>query len=395
MLILSISTNILIILILFFNITKKIKDIPTFIVAYLISILVIFSVSYISIYKFKSEYPIVNYKDMITPIVTTLGLIVTISISYINIRFNQRKQEIDMILSLIKEQKNLINDDVRSLCDSIAKKCQDELTLANISYMRLVNFIKENKNEIENISDRDIEIIVLISWKHYFENLDKNLLNYNKIAKSNTNKLINESTKKYAIKKYATMGRNIFENNINDGFLKLGTTEFPLKSLTNNVTYEEATKIINNVYHINYDKLGHFFKHFHRIIRLILEGTISHDTREQRDLIGILRAQFSEKLLVLLYYNATYTSRGYGLGMLLQGSYFFGDTYDFNIDYSGNEYLEITHISSSKLYFPDLDSKILKNIYGKGNLIKIPKKNSTNKKIENFLKSIKNLQQEN
>ncbi|WP_260166338.1 putative phage abortive infection protein [Leuconostoc mesenteroides] len=294
-----------------------------------------------------------------------------------------------MILSLIKEQKNLINDDVRNLCDSIAKKCQDELTLANISYMRLVKFIKEHKNEIEDISDRDIEIIVLVSWKNYFENLDKNLLNYNKIAKSNTNKLSKESTKKYTI-----MGRTIFENNIDAEFFILGTTKFPLKSLTNKVTYEEATKIINNVYHINYDKLGHFFKHFHRIIKLILEGTLSHDTREQRDLIGILRAQFSEKLLVLLYYNATYTSRGYGLGMLLQGSYFFGDSYDFNPDYSGNEYLEITHISSSKLYFPDLDSDILKNIYGKGNLIKIPKKNSTDKNIKKFLKSIKDLQQE-
>lgn len=142
-------------------------------------------------------------------------------------------------------------------------------------------------------------------------------------------------------------------------FLTNNDELFPKGSFSHNLEYEEVFPVINNIYRVNYYKLGHLFKHFHRIIRLVLQGRVSQDKGLQKDLIGILRAQCSEELLQLIYYNATYTSRGLGLGMLLQGSCFWGDTPDFEV--TGDN--EITHISTSTLYFKQIDKKIMQEIY--------------------------------
>jgi hypothetical protein len=149
----------------------------------------------------------------------------------------------------------------------------------------------------------------------------------------------------------------------------------PVSDVIKGITYDESVEIINNIYRIQYYKLGHLFKHFHRIIRLILEGIISNDKKIQKELLGILRAQFPEEMLILIYYNASYTYRGYGLGCLLQGTKFFGDESDFNRNIDSEEQKERTHISSSNFYFPQYDQMIISKVYGSGDLLGVPKKN--------------------
>lgn len=415
-----IVSNILLIGLIVLLINRKIKDTWMLLLTYVVSIIPIIIISYLwtlKLYSPNITSSIISYKDLISPTVTTIGLVITVNISYMTIRFNQKKQEIDLIYSLIKDQKTLITEDVTEIVKEIKERCQSELTTANIAYIRLVNFIKEQKEVIfsddsikdkrvsnalntlkksaKHISDRDIELLVLYNWQKHIESKNKSHFLKRKLARANTEKegQIKAKDEKF----YAILGNFLF-GDISDTGFKLSTgEEISYEMLQQNITYDEAVEIINNIYRVNYFKLGHLFKHFHRIIRLILEGAVSKDKKVQKDLLGILRAQFSEEILLLLYYNATYTYRGFGLGLLMQGTGFWGDAYDFQVPRKKGktqkieEKQEITHISSSKFYLPHIDNKIIKEVYGSGRLIKVPNKKRKEKEKKKFIDKIKDL----
>ncbi|WP_429861913.1 putative phage abortive infection protein (plasmid) [Enterococcus casseliflavus] len=414
-----VTSNIVLIALIVFFINKKIKDTLMFILTYVVSMVPIIIITYLwmlKLYDSSVSSAIISYKDLISPTVTTIGLIITVNISYMTIRFNQKKQEIDLIYSLIKDQKSLVTDEIIKVVSIIEERCNSELTTANIAYIRTVNFIKKNKenifleNEINDenvvntikllkkkakyISDRDIELLVLHNWQDYIEVLNKSQFLKRKLAKANIEKSAN--IRKIDKPHYEILGKFLFGNGTISGFMMGKKAELTYRTLDKNITYEEAVDIINNIYRVNYYKLGHLFKHFHRIIRLILEGVVSKDKKVQKDLIGILRAQFSEEILLLLYYNATYTYRGFGLGILMQGTGFWGDAYDFQSfkkkQNTIEEYQEITHISSSKFYLPHIDNKIIKEIYGSGRLVKVPKKKRKETEKKKFINKVNALQ---
>lgn len=409
-----------------FKKNKKMKITTSLVIVYVLTIISVIVVTYlwaINYPSIKIISKLQNIQPILSPTITTFGLITTVGISLVTINFNQKKQEMDLIYSLIKDQKNLINekfknDDSESLkeltlgdiANDIRTRCQKELSPSNIAYIRLVQFLIENKEKIfrqnnikdsstlsfykritrkrENISDRDIEIIVLISWHKYIEKNLGSQFKSNKLPDTQTSKLGKLSLSRQ--KEYMKLGAYLFQNALDFPGLDDQDTRLTYNYLKSETKYEEAAEIINNIYRINYYKLGHLFKHFHRIIRLILEGSVSKDQKVQKELLGILRAQFPEDILILLYYNATYTYRGYGLGCLLQGTKFFGDRFDFDFNQSTEERTERTHISSSKFYFSELDTKIIQDVYGSGKFVEIPK-NKTNEQ-ELFVQKIKNLQ---
>ena len=292
------------------------------------------------------------------------------------IRFNQKKQEMDLIYSLIKDQKNLITEEIIETGSAIKNRCKAELNPSNIAYIRIVKYLKSNQNVLftsasTKMSSRDIELIVLMSWDKYIFPKQKNILKKSRIAESHL--LKEKNIKNNNLRMYNYIASTLFNTESSEYIFK--NNSLPVSDVIKGITYDESVEIINNIYRIQYYKLGHLFKHFHRIIRLILKGIISNDKKIQKELLGILRAQFPEEMLILIYYNASYTYRGYGLGCLLQGTKFFGDESDFNRNIDSEEQKERTHISSSNFYFPKYDQMIISKVYGSGDLLGVPKKN--------------------
>lgn len=374
----------------------------------LISVFLVAGLSSLWILKFinpANAYYLVtlfSYKDLISPTITTLGLIVTISIAYITTTFNQKKQEIDLILSMISDQKQLIDDHVLSTITEIQKRCQEELHPTNLAYLRFENRLKSqmgdllekkdhyftevlvqqelekllNKKNLHNhetISDRDIELLALHGFSSIKMKNNSYKINFKDIAPASRDKILGKKNNYPNLSKFL----------VTDQVIK--SCLFPKESFFDPIKYEEVFPVVNNIYRVNYYKLGHLFKHFHRIIRLILQGRVAHDHNLQKDLIGILRAQYSEELLQLIYYNATYTSRGLGLGMLLQGTCFWGDRSDFEV--TGDN--EITHISTASLYFKQKDKKIMEELYAGNSFETIKSGKGKEEAKKNFMDSIR------
>lgn len=378
-LILLVIINILLQLLLFFQHNKKLKDLKIFILIYFLSLISVGIVEYFWLFRYfdvETGKKLVPLQSLVSPTVTTLGLIITVGISYMTIRFNQKKQEMDLIYSLIKDQKNLITEEILDTGRAIKNRCKAELNPSNIAYIRIVKYLKNNKNllltsELKKISSRDIELLVLTSWNQYIFPKQKNILKKSRIAESHL--LKEKKIKNNKLSMYHRIAPTLFNTESSEFIFK--NNSLPISEVIKDITYDESVEIINNIYRIQYYKLGHLFKHFHRIIRLILEGIISNDKKIQKELLGILRAQFPEEMLILIYYNASYTYRGYGLGCLLQGTKFFGDESDFNRNIDSEEQKERTHISSSNFYFPQYDQMIISKVYGSGDLLGVPKKN--------------------
>lgn len=118
---------------------------------------------------------------------------------------------------------------------------------------------------------------------------------------------------------------------------------------------DEIKKSISSIYNKYYPQLGHFFRHTHRIIKLINKYYPDNKTK-RNEFLGILRAYYSEDLLLVLYYNSTFTYKGSGLGVQLMYSDFFGNVSDFEKD-------DLMHFRKDLLIFEDIDIQILKEVY--------------------------------
>ena len=369
-LILLVIVNILLQLLLFFQHNKKLKDLKIFILIYFLSLISVGIVEYFWLFRYfdvETGKKLVPLQSLVSPTVTTLGLIITVGISYMTIRFNQKKQEMDLIYSLIKDQKNLITEEIIETGSAIKNRCKAELNPSNIAYIRIVKYLKSNQNVLftsasTKMSSRDIELIVLMSWDKYIFPKQKNILKKSRIAESHL--LKEKNIKNNNLRMYNYIASTLFNTESSEYIFK--NNSLPVSDVIKGITYDESVEIINNIYRIQYYKLGHLFKHFHRIIRLILKGIISNDKKIQKELLGILRAQFPEEMLILIYYNASYTYRG---------TKFFGDESDFNRNIDSEEQKERTHISSSNFYFPKYDQMIISKVYGSGDLLGVPKKN--------------------
>ncbi|WP_259753659.1 putative phage abortive infection protein [Lactococcus lactis] len=77
--------------------------------------------------------------------------------------------------------------------------------------------------------------------------------------------------------------------------------------------------------------MNYFFRHTHRILKLLNEVD---DIRVKKNFMGILRAQYSEQVILSIYLNAVYTKKGIGLAKQLLNSDFFASNDDFK---NGNQ----------------------------------------------------------
>ena len=97
------------------------------------------------------------------------------------------------------------------------------------------------------------------------------------------------------------------------------------------LTYEEKMESCTKVISYYYDSLGNYFRLVHRIFKF-LNKNIEEDTDRKLEYIGILRALFSEKELLVLFYNAFYTDKGQGMRVQLKNTNFFGEKEDLPLD---------------------------------------------------------------
>lgn len=118
----------------------------------------------------------------------------------------------------------------------------------------------------------------------------------------------------------------------------------------------ERRKDTKEYFEESYTKIGAYLKIFHRIIKILNHGKENGiiSIIEYRNYIGILRSQVSDKELAIIYNNAVYSSRGYGMALELIDSGLFG---------SQAEVEKNIHIYGDYLIDQRLDSLIIGNIF--------------------------------
>lgn len=106
--------------------------------------------------------------------------------------------------------------------------------------------------------------------------------------------------------------------------------------------------IIESVFQGYYDRMGKYFRIFHRVIKYV-NNNVS-DQKLKNNYIGFIRAMLNEKEIVLIYYNSFFTQRGDGLGDELKHTQFFGNSNDLNL---ARGYLQ--HFSKELLFWEEDD----------------------------------------
>lgn len=365
----------LIIVICYIAFNKNTYGIKSFISLLIIMpLLILVSSSIYFFYLLDNNIPVSVLKGISSPLISIIGLVITSSIAYITIVFNKNKAEIDLVMSMIKFQNELIDEKTEESVKSLLLRLHEDLHDSNIMFIRILNliknYIKENTT-FKDLKDREIELQLLqLIANNKIEFKTKWKINYNNISDKYKNKI---SGKSITVREDFKI---LVENDIYEKFYN---NEIIINE--NNLNYEEVAPIINDAFELHYPELGHFFKHFHRIIRLLIQGHFKKNEKLRKEITGILRAQFSEDFLLILYYNAVYTYRGYGLGNILQGLSFFGDTSDFTT----NPQIDQQHISNKSLIFGNKDKSIMKSIFSEKTIVPVNNKQN----LSDFIREVK------
>lgn len=135
------------------------------------------------------------------------------------------------------------------------------------------------------------------------------------------------------------------------------------------INFKSMNKVSSEIFASNYSTFGHFYRHLHRIIKYI--NVHIKDESSKKEYFGILRAQYSDLALIVIFYNCIYVEDGYGLGYQLLYSDFFGTKEDFSKNLS---------------HFPE--NRFLNLAYEKPLLFKLFLSES-NKKMDNRIHSLK------
>ncbi|HAP7715673.1 TPA: hypothetical protein OOI15_001528, partial [Enterococcus faecium] len=96
--------------------------------------------------------------------------------------------------------------------------------------------------------------------------------------------------------------------------------------------HDQKVAILNEQYEKMQIYLGRYFKMFHRIVKTLNEYYDDYndfDVKRYTKYIGTLRTQISPAEFQVILFNSLYIKRGFGLGIQLIGSGFFGDDFDF------------------------------------------------------------------
>lgn len=294
-------------------------------------------------------------------------------ISFQNNNSNTIRDRDNLIMSVINQNFNLFHDKyskIEELSNNVIKNCSTK------EYLKIYLF-KLNLEKTEHFNDPEKkQLRVSLETQPLKTNsFQKNLKDFvldNK--KTNLDPIIFTFLKNYDKNVYDNIP---IEDNIkktienagkdqNDAIIKLISECPDIFSKLDNIykttseihefKYNDVFRIINSIFEKSYTETGHFFRHTHRIIKMINE--IKND-KVKKNFLGILRAQYSENIILAIYFNSVFTEKGIGLGFQLINSDFFIDKNDIDSDN-----LNI-HANFKNLYFKDKHKQIIKSFFVK------------------------------
>lgn len=294
-------------------------------------------------------------------------------ISFQNNNSNTIRDRDNLIMSVINQNFNLFHDKyskIEELSNNVIKNCSTK------EYLKIYLF-KLNLEKTEHFNDPEKkQLRVSLGTQPLKTNsFQKNLKDFvldNK--KTNLDPIIFTFLKNYDKNVYDNIP---IEDNIkktienagkdqNDAIIKLISECPDIFSKLDNIykttseihefKYNDVFRIINSIFEKSYTETGHFFRHTHRIIKMINE--IKND-KVKKNFLGILRAQYSENIILAIYFNSVFTEKGIGLGFQLINSDFFVDKNDIDSDN-----LNI-HANFKNLYFKDKHKQIIKSFFVK------------------------------
>ncbi|WP_259712128.1 hypothetical protein [Weissella cibaria] len=165
----------------------------------------------------------------------------------------------------------------------------------------------------------------------------------------------------YLVRDFVDMFREIRESN--DTGVDLNLKKFLIELMNSDdvrkaqkqrwIRYKVQKRIVDEYFMTNVE-LGDLFRLVHRVVKLV--NYMNVPVYEQKEYYAQLRAIMPDELLLVLYYNATYTERGQGLSLQLVGTRFFGDEEDLTTGRG-------QHIQLSDLLFGKMDISIMNNLY--------------------------------
>lgn len=318
-----------------------------------------------------SSSQIRNITMIFTAILALGSLIVTIYLTNRNSKFNLITQQTNLLMTLIKNNYSLVEkiekkNEKSSEIDFFLRRLENKLSYPNLCFE---NFSEKFSEELKNINfenlieqavgldldDKVVQFIKDIDFKKRNINFEILLLNicknrnlefYETLPTNLKNKVNQNKIFTQEICETLMSNSFFFINDITPIINKLNFDE--------KLSYDYVSNKVNTIYGDYYHQFGHFFRNVHRIVKLINEYH-QNDPINKKNMLGILRSQFSEDILLILYYNCTYTQKGLGLARQLIDSDFFGDAFDIEE--------KNTHFREDRLLYKSKDISIISEFF--------------------------------
>lgn len=372
---------------------KKLWILITAVTSLLVGILTFWF--FIAKFNFVNDH---DYYKTLVPlgalVVTTASLILTANTTKKNSEVTRDTRAETTFMNMIKLNNDIIKEVDSELFSKVLYEIKEEFYKYTFMVNRGSRFINEYFNEhgdelIKELEAIDISkysnsgnLVTIEGYKQEYIDIIK------KRPRRKIHKLwftINESMGDYKVELSPKNKANVYK----DSFTKIlmDHTDFYSKMkhrykydkrvLSAPISYKEMVIACDNVFNKHYGEFGHLFRNTHRIIKILNMEPI--DDIKYSQFIGILRAQMSEEILLILYYNATYTDRGIGLGREFLGSGFFGNKEDFPSYVNKNDskalknFKEPQHFRLNSLIAPSMDCEIMYQLYSKALLKKTNK----------------------
>lgn len=126
--------------------------------------------------------------------------------------------------------------------------------------------------------------------------------------------------------------------------------------VTDPLSLKQKTKLIDTELNSKHHIIGSFLRFFYRIIKYININV--NDPEIKKNYFGFLRATLDENLMLLIFYNATYSTVGKKMGKELLNTNFFGDKLDFDTNNKNTPFIRYEN-----LIFGDEDVEKMKKYF--------------------------------
>lgn len=321
---------------------------------------------------YKEKDPLVNQQTL-TFFTAGVSLSIVSITSFLSLKARESsiRRDKDLLIFETFKQNYQILDKKENRLEQYVNEINRKSSEEWIGFHKMVKFL----NETYTVSSPEKEEIKYLNQKNRTDNyklVSQYVLN-NK--KTQTEKIVFLYLKFYREETYQLLDERNIEKQLkhadesNDDYKKLMNTEF-FKNINNqydNFFKENKYKYIDFKDNISeniiekYSDINYFFRHTHRVLKLLNE---IDDLQVRKNYMGILRAQYSELVIVSIYLNAVYTKKGIGLAQQIKNSDFFASMEDFK---TGNEMIHgafETTFQKAKQYkiikkiFVDSDNKI-------------------------------------